>query len=188
MRAGKTQLQMCIRHVAEQEERIARQEVLIERLRETRSAILDDALRLLAEMHGFLATMRAHVARLEKYNTAPKSKLPYSDTVMQFALVGWKMTFASDVWSGRASQAIFDDLTDVGLASMYPAFDWSVCVPGHDGYPRARDLMSRQASIGPSEERQCSHAPGRPILHFVSITRRPRRENGCGYVTDKFFI
>jgi hypothetical protein len=64
MRAGETELQMCVRHVAEQEKRIARQEVLIERLRESRSAILDDALRLLDLMHGALETMRAHVARL----------------------------------------------------------------------------------------------------------------------------
>ncbi len=26
---------------------------------------------------------------------------------------------------------------------------------------------------------QCSHAPGRPILHLVSSSRRPRRETGC---------
>jgi hypothetical protein len=64
MRAGETELQMCVRHVAEQENRITRQEALIERLRQSRSALLDDALRLLAEMHGFLDTMRAHVARL----------------------------------------------------------------------------------------------------------------------------
>jgi len=24
-----------------------------------------------------------------------------------------------------------------GLASMYPASDWSVCAPGHHGYQRA---------------------------------------------------
>jgi hypothetical protein len=64
MRAGETELQMCVRHVAEQEARIARQEVLIERLRESRSAILDDALRLLTSMQDFLETMRAHAARL----------------------------------------------------------------------------------------------------------------------------
>jgi hypothetical protein len=64
MRAGETELQMCVRHVAEQETRIARQEVLIKRLRERRSPILDDALQLLAEMNGFLDAMRAHVARL----------------------------------------------------------------------------------------------------------------------------
>jgi hypothetical protein len=31
-----------------------------------------------------------------------------------------------DVWSGRASQEVFVDLSDVGLASMYPASHWSV--------------------------------------------------------------
>ena len=44
--------------------RIARQEALIERLRESRSALLDDALQLLASMQDLLETMRAHVARL----------------------------------------------------------------------------------------------------------------------------
>jgi hypothetical protein len=64
MRAGETELQMCVRHVAEQEARIARQEILLERLRENRSALLDDALRLLALMQDLLEVMRAHVARL----------------------------------------------------------------------------------------------------------------------------
>jgi hypothetical protein len=40
MRAGETALQMCVRHVAEQETRIARQEALIERLRESPSTTL----------------------------------------------------------------------------------------------------------------------------------------------------
>ena len=66
MRAGETELQMCVRHVAEQETRIASQEALIERLRENRSAILDDALRLLASMQDLLETMRAHVSEALK--------------------------------------------------------------------------------------------------------------------------
>jgi hypothetical protein len=64
MRAGETELQMCVRHVAEQEIRIVRQAALIERLRQTRSGLLDDALRLLASMQDLLVTMRAHAARL----------------------------------------------------------------------------------------------------------------------------
>jgi hypothetical protein len=64
MRAGETELQMCVRHVAEQETRIARQEALIERLRESRSVLLDDALQLLARMQDLLATMHEHVARI----------------------------------------------------------------------------------------------------------------------------
>ncbi len=34
-----------------------------------------------------------------------------------------------DVWSGRALQVDFAELAVSGLASMYPAFDWSIC-PG----------------------------------------------------------
>jgi len=29
----------------------------------------------------------------------------------------------------------------VGLAHLYPALAWSVCAPGHHGYPRAPDLI-----------------------------------------------
>src|SRR5262245_49456664 len=50
---------------------------------------------------------------------------------------------------------------------MYPAFDWSLCAPGHHGYQRACDLISGQASVD-HVGHQCSHAPGRPILHLVS--------------------
>jgi hypothetical protein len=64
MRAGETELQMCVRHVVEQKNRIARQEALIERLRQSRSAILDDALQLLISMQDHLEIMREHLARL----------------------------------------------------------------------------------------------------------------------------
>jgi hypothetical protein len=36
--------------------------------------------------------------------------------------------FDPNVWSGRASQEVFIDLSACGLASMYPASDWSVFV------------------------------------------------------------
>ena len=35
-------------------------------------------------------------------------------------------THGTYVWSGRASQVDFAELAVSGLASMYPAFDWSV--------------------------------------------------------------
>jgi hypothetical protein len=57
---------MCVRHVAEQEARIVRQEALVERLRENRSAQLGDALQLLAEMHALLELMQEHVARFKE--------------------------------------------------------------------------------------------------------------------------
>jgi hypothetical protein len=69
MRASETALQMCVRHVAEQENRVARQDVLVERLRESRSPKLDDSLQLLIEMRDLLETMHEHVARLRQGNT-----------------------------------------------------------------------------------------------------------------------
>jgi hypothetical protein len=63
MPAGETELEVAIRHVAEQEERIARQEAIVERLRQV-GAPPDIALGLLASMKDILETMRAHVARL----------------------------------------------------------------------------------------------------------------------------
>jgi len=46
--------------------------------------------------------------------------------------------------------------------------------PGHHGNQRACDLISGQASTG-HPGHQCSQAPGRPILHLFSSSRRPRR-------------
>src|SRR6202011_6104551 len=62
-----------------------------------------------------------------------------------------------------------------GLASMYPVSSWSGFAPDHHGYQRACDLINGQASTGHSGH-QCSHALGRPILHFVLSSRRPRLE------------
>ena len=36
-----------------------------------------------------------------------------------------RTAFDPIVWSGRALQEVFIDLAVSGLASMYPAFDWS---------------------------------------------------------------
>ena len=68
----------------------------------------------------------------------------------------------------------FVELAFSGLASMYPVSDWSCFAPDQYGYQRACDLISGQASLGHSGH-QCSHAPGRPILHLFSFSRRPRR-------------
>src|SRR6202171_1471476 len=57
--------------------------------------------------------------------------------------------FDPDVWSGRALQEVFVELSVCGLASMYPASDWSCFAPDHHGYQRACVLISRQASTGP---------------------------------------
>src|SRR6476661_10865613 len=49
--------------------------------------------------------------------------------------------FDPTVWTGRALQAGSEQMEGVGLAHLYPALAWSVCVPGHHGYPRAPDLI-----------------------------------------------
>jgi hypothetical protein len=67
MGTGETHWEMAARHVAEQEERIARQEVLIERLRAAGKPT-DGAVRFLASMQDFLETMRADLARLSNSN------------------------------------------------------------------------------------------------------------------------
>jgi hypothetical protein len=51
------------------------------------------------------------------------------------------------VWTGRALQAGFEQM-EGGLAPLYPALAWSVCAPGHHGYPRASDLILRKALRG----------------------------------------
>ena len=63
MTSHETETVMAVRHVAEQEGRIARQEALIEHLREI-GVPTDDALDLLRDMHSLLETMRDHVKRL----------------------------------------------------------------------------------------------------------------------------
>ena len=69
----------------------------------------------------------------------------------------------------------FVDLVVSGLASMYPVSSWSCFAPDHHGYQRACDLINGQASTG-HPGHQCSHAPGRPILHLYLSSRRPRQE------------
>ena len=53
----------------------------------------------------------------------------------------------------------------------------AACAPGHHGCQRACVLITGQASTGHLGH-QGSHAPGRPVLHLVSSSRRPRRETG----------
>ena len=79
------------------------------------------------------------------------------------------------VWSGRALQVDFAELAVSGLASMYPVSNWSCFAPDHHGYQRACDLVNGPASTGHSGH-QCAHALGRPNLHLVSSSRRPRLE------------
>jgi hypothetical protein len=79
------------------------------------------------------------------------------------------------VWTGRALQVRFEDLEPIGLALLYPALEWNVCVPGHHGYPRASDLILGKALKGRSCH-QIRDATARPFLHLLNPTRRPRQE------------
>ena len=60
----------------------------------------------------------------------------------------------------------FVELAVSGLASMYPASDWSSFAPGHHGYQRACVLISGQASIGPF---------GSPVFACARKTEPPSR-------------
>ena len=64
----------------------------------------------------------------------------------------------------------------IGLALLYPAREWSVCAPGHHGYPRASDLIRDKALEG-RKYIKITDATVRPFLHLLNPTRRPRQES-----------
>jgi hypothetical protein len=63
---------------------------------------------------------------------------------------------------------VFVELVVSGLASMYPASDWS-SAPGHHGYQRACDLISDKASTGPF---------GSPVFAVTGVCDLLRSEPG----------
>jgi len=103
-----------------------------------------------------LASIRARALKGRYWTKSGQRQAP--------ALNG-SVAFDPYVWSGRASQVDFAELAVSGLASMYPAFDWSVA-PGHHGYQRACDLIKRQTSIGPV---------GSPVFACAGKTEPPFR-------------
>ena len=74
--------------------------------------------------------------------------------------------FDPHVWSGRALQEDFVELAVSGLASMYPASDWSSGAPGHHGYQRGCVLVNGQALREPS---------GSPVFARARKTEPPSR-------------
>ena len=70
------------------------------------------------------------------------------------------------VWSGRALQEVFRRSGRYGLASMYPASAWSGLCSGPSWDQRACDLISGQASTGPS---------GSPVFACAGKTDLHRR-------------
>ena len=79
-----------------------------------------------------------------------------------------------NVWSGRASQEVFVDLVASGLASMYPPFIGARRLLAIMDISALAILLADRPRVGHLGH-QCSHAPGRPNLHLVSSSRRPRR-------------
>ena len=65
-----------------------------------------------------------------------------------------------DVWSGRALQVDFAELAVGGLASMYPAFDWSVVLRA------IMDISARAISLA-----------DRPLWAIRVTSVRMRRED-----------
>jgi hypothetical protein len=82
--------------------------------------------------------------------------------------------FDPSVWTGRALQAECEKMEGFGLAHLYPALAWSVCAPGHHGYPRAPDLILGKALRGRLGH-QITGTTARPFLHLLHSTRRPRQ-------------
>src|SRR6266702_7634905 len=66
---------------------------------------------------------------------------------------------------------VFVEIAVSGLASMYPASDWSVALPATMDISARANLLPDRPRVGHLGH-QCSHAPGRPVLHLVSSSRR----------------
>jgi hypothetical protein len=62
------------------------------------------------------------------------------------SVVGAQTGRDADVWSGRALQVDFAELAVSGLASMYPASDWSVLCSGPSWISARCDLISGHAA------------------------------------------
>jgi hypothetical protein len=66
----------------------------------------------------------------------------------------------------------------INASGLYLERFWT---PGHHGYQRECELISGLASRGHLGH-QCSHAPGRPNLHFVSSSLRPRLDRNLSWL------
>jgi hypothetical protein len=91
---------------------------------------------------------------------------PIASLLAGLSPLEWQL--ASLHWSSRALQEGFVDPANVGLASMYPASDWSVA-------PRAIMDISARAFNELQGVKRGSQTPGRTVLHFVSSSRAPRQ-------------
>jgi hypothetical protein len=69
-------------------------------------------------------------------------------------------------------------LVDLGDAALHQCI--RSLIGARSGLPTIMDISARASSLADRPQagrsgHQCSHTPGRPILHLVSSSRRPRR-------------
>jgi hypothetical protein len=83
-----------------------------------------------------------------------------------------------DVWSGRASQEVFIDLAILVLHQCIRPLIGAFCAPAIMDISAPAFSLPDRPQMGHLGH-QGSQAPGRPILHFVSSSRRPRQGNGA---------
>jgi hypothetical protein len=97
-------------------------------------------------------------------------------------------TSESDPMYGPAARCkrFWSTLTDAGLHQCIRSLI-GACAPDHHGYQRACDLISGQASMGHLGH-QCSHAPGRPILHRRLILSQSSAGKSTDYVIDSLLV
>src|ERR1700732_3745030 len=84
-----------------------------------------------------------------------------------------KLRFDPYVWSGRALQENFADLAGAVLHQCIRPLIRAELLAGMDISARAISLAERPQDGQTGH--QCWHAPGRPNLHLVSSSRRPRQ-------------
>ncbi len=82
-----------------------------------------------------------------------------------------------NVWCGRALQEVFVDLSvrsciNVSGLILEHLLRATIDISAHTFSLPARPQLGHLGHQG-------SHAPGRPVLHLISSSRRPLRETGC---------
>ena len=112
-----------------------------------------------------------HVNRVKRPNTWLHR--PMLQNVKKVLANPEPSTHDPNVWSGRALQEDFVELAAAVLHQCIRPLIGACGAPGHHGYQRACVLVNGQASTGHLGH-QYSHALGKPNLHLVSSSRKPR--------------
>jgi hypothetical protein len=106
-----------------------------------------------------------------------KRKLPEDVAMLQFDPMYGPAVRCKRLWS-----TLVDAVLRQCIRSLIGA-----CAPDHHGNQRACDLISGQASMGHLGH-QCSHAPGRPILHRRLILSQSSAGKSTNYVIDSLLV